>query len=267
MPCIEELKLYFVIFFLFGHASYIPSKLNHHKRIKVLSIFLKIINVSIPLCGAIVILFDRSHSFEVENLNSFTVKYSVIAHYSMATFALYTSIITPNLSCHLCEFFAGIIQYMERHLKIVIQIHTFKQMFLRKLMLKMFIEALAAAFRLRVMDLFVNPSETILMTITLNAIISGAFHVVLYICLIEFLLFSITAKLNDHLSASKRFTRIDLLFRHLKWIHYNLWKISQIISRKFGLLLAVLLLDYSLTFVITIYRIFVFWPSINIASK
>lgn len=266
MWCIRELKPYFIVFFLFGHTSYIPLK-HHNKQLKVLSNIVKSINFMIPFGNAMLTIYNRSHALKVIDFNSFIVKYSVMVNFSTAVSTLYTGLINPNLSRHICIFFANIIQYMEQNLQIAIHIDKFKTNLRRKVLLKLTFVIIATISRQTAQDIFVHVTDNILMTLSLLIIIVAAFHVILYVCLIEFLLALINSKLMQHLSSTVNSEQLSLIFFHLKWMYYNLWKISQILSRKFGFMLTVLILEYALTIVVTIYRFFIFWPNLAVASK
>lgn len=56
----------------------------------------------IPFGNAMVAIYNRSHALKVVDVNSFVVKYSVMVNFATAALTLYTSIINPHLSRHLC---------------------------------------------------------------------------------------------------------------------------------------------------------------------
>lgn len=51
---------------------------------------------------------------------------------------------------------------------------------------------------------------------------------------------------------------VILIFRYLKWTHYDLWKISEILSENFGLLYVIIFLHYFMWMVLNGYFIFVY---------
>lgn len=89
---------------------------------------------------------------------------------------------------------------MEQKLQIKIQIDKFKKSFRQKVLMKLTFVIIVIIFRQTAQDIFGHVTENILMTFTLLIIIVTAFHVILHVCLIDFLLTLINLKLEQYLS-------------------------------------------------------------------
>lgn len=271
MWCIRKLKVHFVIFYICGLTSYIPLKKGHTKRLQVVSILVKVIHVSV-LIGYVTLFFiNRFTQLKLINFNAIYLNYTVFYNAISYGYALYKSITTPNLSRNMCRQFASIIRYMERNLQVAIPMKKFLISFTLNMCLKL---TLANIYTVTLRNLgsndnitFFQPMEEVLYTIMRHVIIMSAFHAILFISLIEVLLFSLNLKLGKSLYAFKRHSTIFTTLHQLKWIHYNLWKISQVINKRFGSLLSVLLLQYATLLIFGIYRIYTLWPNFVVISE
>lgn len=265
MSCVRELRPYFICFFLFGQTSYIPSEPNHLKHFRLISIILKLFNLAIPFGSTILFVYNRStDTVKSSEFNSFFSKYVIFVISLFTYLAFYTSYVNPNLAHDICGIFDRLIPYIERNLHIKIDIRTFKQRFRRKLCFKLSIEIFTSVLRYAMTDV-VSAVENSLFTIMLVINIFGIFHLILYIDLIELLLCSINRKINVYAKEiwfTKRYTKTLSTFHRLKWIHYNLWKISRILNDKFGVLCIFFAIHFSVTFVGTLYRSFVYFPTL-----
>lgn len=271
MWCIRKFKIYFICFYICGLTSYIPLKKGHIKRLQVISILVKVIHVSVLIGYVTLFIINRFTQLKLMNFNAILSNYAVFYTAIANGYALYKSITTPNLSRNICGRFAGIIHYMERNLQVAIPIEKFKISFTLKIWLKL-ITATLCTVTLHVIAssdgiIFIHPAEEFVYIVIRHVIIMSAFHAILYISLIEVLLLSINMQLKKKLCAVKRQKTIFTSLHHLKWIHYNLWRISQMINDHFGTLFSVLLLQYSTWLIFGIYRIYTLWPGFVVLSK
>lgn len=256
MWCIRKLKVYFVCFYVFGLTTYIPLNKNHRKMLEVVSVFVRLVHTSILL--GVYILFFINHIEKLQS-NDFTEIFENVMYLCgniIASIVLYENITARYSANDICAHFASVVQRMDRNLQIKIQINKFQRMFVQKVVTKF----LAVSFALLIRAS--TGSENVKLTIRLEGnlyeisrfgLYIVLFYVVFYIDLIVIALRSINDQLEHHFYASRRYTRTSTMLYHLKCIHYNLWKISQIINQNYGLLTAILLLQYFAIFVFAIF--------------
>lgn len=265
MWCIRELKVYFVIFYLFGQSSYIPLKTDHVKGLRIASYIPKIIHLTVPISHFILNAYNQK--LKLTSFHVIATQYSMFLVFLSNYYPLFLSVLYPNTSFQLCEYFGNIFQYLEHNLHINIQIGKFKKNFTQLLFLKMAFSTVAFASRFAETSVFLHPMENILFTVSVFIGIFAAFHVILFISLVHFILRTINKVFKNIWRGPKRPNDAFEFLRHLKWTHYKLWKISRALDNQFGLVILLLLLHNGLVMGFTIYRTFVIWPSSLITSK
>lgn len=269
MWCIRKLKVYFVLFYICGLTTYIPLNKNHKKALGIVSVFVRIFHISILL--AIFVLFFINHFDQLQS-NSFNEVFLIVVLLNgniIASFVLYNSITSRDSTLDICARFASVVQRMDRNLQIKFQVNKFKLMFALKIVLK-FATVVVLLFA------YYTPSEDVNLTkhlqdklysISRIIVYVACFQVVFYIDLIWFSLLSINDQLEKQFYTSKRYTKTSTILYHLKYIHYNLWKISQIINQNYGSLTAVLLLQYFTLFVNTSFTVLTSRSSVDSMRK
>lgn len=265
MWCIRELDAFFTVFHLFGLSSFIPSKASHIKRLLISSMIFKLVHLAVALAFA---SYNYQMTHNVKNLTkqsnfNLTIRKCFDSHvFMLIIFVLFKSIVSPHLLRQICEHFCLVIQDMEFHLQITLQMKRFKKAFARTFLLNLlFASMIMALFPLYYLI------EIIFAIVDQIFFSCALFHIILFIDLIGLSLHSINIKLEEHLCFKQPYMRIIILFRYLKSIHYNLWRIARILNKEFGLLLLLLLLHYFIKIVLLGYHIFLNWPKKSIAGK
>lgn len=259
---IRELDPIFIIFHLFGQTAYIPSKVKHMRRLLISSIVFKLIYLAMAILYAkhqIQKSFSEFHMDKHASLRRYVGVHTVV----LASFTLYESIASPHLSRQICEHFCRTIRYMQFHLDIQLQIKKFKQKFAVR-----FLPILSLyVFRLTAESYISGETVNMYLLLLVFVHVVATFHFILFICFIECLLKSINVKLRSYLRFEPLSMRIIIVFRYLKWIHFNLWRITRVLNRSFGAMLAILVLHYMFTMVYSGCRLFLFWHSSHSISK
>lgn len=256
MWCIRELDPFFVCFHLFGLTAYIPSKAIHAKRLLFSSVFFKFIQLAVAFAFVVLsfsnVLQDQS-LWKLPDFNSFLQRYINMHFFLLVNFVLLKSTIAPHLSRRVCEHFCRVIEDMQFYLQIRLQMKTYKKTFVQKVALNLLPLLLQLVFDPH----FFSPLHARFYIVILMVTLFVVLHVILFIDLISLCLYSINTKLKEHLYFKQPYIRVILIFRYLKWTHYNLCKISEILNENFGLLFVIISLHYFMWMVLNGYFIFV----------
>lgn len=256
MWCIRELDPFFVCFHFFGLAAYIPSKAIHMKRLLVSSVFFKFIQFAMAFAFVISSFsndLDSDRLWKLPNFNAFLQRYTIIHFFLLANFLLFKSVGAPHLSRRICEHFCHVIEDMQFYLQIRLQMKSFKTTYVQKVSLHLFV----FLSRIIIDPHFFRPLHAKFYIAVQMVAVFAVLQVILFIDLISLSLCSINTKLKEHLYFKQPYFRVILIFRYLKWIHYNLWKISEILNENFGLWFIIIFLHYFVWMSFSGYNIFV----------
>lgn len=263
MWCIQKLKIHFTIFYICGLASYIPLNIDRFEILYVISLFVKSFYISV--LSASTIRFINSRFDEKISLN-FSEIYScaVFIHNNIiSAFAFYICIRSSNVSRNVCNRFAFIIHRMEQKLQITIPMNQFNKQFAITVFVK--IVTIIPAIQSTSESLSYLYSNFVQLDITLFMInqiflIMLDFYLVFHVNFMGFLMMLINNKLQIHY-ASRRYTNVASVLYNLKFLHFNLWQISQIINNHFGFLIAMLIIQLLHLIVFGIYETIIGWQS------
>lgn len=263
MWSIHKFKVYFMFFYIFGLTSYIPTKKKRIKLLHVVSIFIKITHIL--TLSAYTIRFINGRSERLTSFNFDGIYPICVFFYSIiiSVFAMYISISNSNVSRHICNRFAIIIQRMELKFQITIPMNRFNRNFAMTVFVKIATvlpSMLLLSKILEHLSVHLMLVDKMLCLINHVGLISLSFYIAFHISFIEFLMILINNQLQIFY-VLKQYTKVSTVLYHLKFIHFNLWQISQIINKHFGILIAMLLLQLLHLFVFNIYQTFIEWPN------
>lgn len=260
---IRELDPFFVCFHLFGQTAYIPSKLKYMKQLLISSIVFKLIHFSLAFAYAFKVVTSKlNNSVKDTSFNSYVLRYVGVHFFLINGLVLYKSIVSPFSSYRICQHFARVIENMQFYLKVQFRMNNFKRSFLQKILSYLSVLLFQCALH-SILNQPDNYSTYILTPVNIFA----AFYIILFVDLINFSLNSINAKLEECLCFKQPYVKVIILFQYVKWIHFNLWKISKILNNDFGLMLIIITLHYFIWIVLSSYYMFLVWPRDEIASK
>lgn len=262
MRRLSELDSIFIVFHFFGQTAYIPSKVKYFKQLMISSIGFKLIYLAMALTYAKHQIQQSVSEYRVDKHASLR-RYIGVHIVLLACFTLYESIASPHLSRQICEHFGRIMQYMHFHLDIQLQMKNFKHQFAVQFLPIL----LLVVFRFFAEFYISGEVGNINFLLLVFVHVVATFHFVLFVCLIDLLLHSINIKLMSYLRFEQLCMRIIIVFRYLKWIHYNLWSITRVLNRSFGAMLTTLFMHNFFTMVYSGCRLFLSWHSAHAISK
>lgn len=254
---IRELRSSFVYFYLFGQTSYIPLKGGHLNYLLGVSFFPKILHFLI-LFGAIITGVTQNSKWpNIFDFNSMVLIATVLLTFAADFLVLYSEFLSPFWSRTVCEMYAGVIQYTEHKFSITVPTNRFQNYFHLKIILFVLTETLSSALIIFIPNSFFKPIATYFLAIL--SIFKGMIllYIVLFIDLMQLLLFSLNFKLKSVTQNRLRRYSISIVFKQVKWIHYKLWKISKLINHRFGWIFVFSIIDYSTRFIVCLYYTFV----------
>lgn len=260
---IRELDLFFVCFHFFGQTAYIPSKVKYMKRLIISSMFFKLSHFAVAFAYATAVVMGHiRRSVKNTPFNSYVQRYVGI-HFCLMTFLLlYQSVISPYLSLRICQHFGRLIENMRFYLRIQIQMDNLKREFVQKILSYLLVLLLRLSLHLSF-----NQNDVFYCYVLPSVHVFAAFHIILFIDFVNFSLHSINLKLEEYLRFKQPCIRIIILFRYLKWMHFKLWKFSEILNKNFGLSLLIILIHYFLWIVLSCYYTILVWPRAETVSK
>lgn len=264
---IRELKICFIFFYLFSQTSYIPLSIDRTKQLKIGSIILKIFQFCLPIIQLVVDANLGYVGSSPKNFNQFVLQLILYLHFIGSYYIFYNSIFPSVKSNHICEFITAIIQYVELKLNISIQIDKFRRKYLRKLLITLALQAISLIVTSAFGRFFIIPYQLIYIIIIYSTKIIAAFYAVFFVDLVTYLLKSINKAIKEISGDPRKKKKIFATLRHLKWIHYNLFKFSKLINDRFGSMIIICLLENFVNCYVFIFLCVVKWPSIGIASK
>lgn len=256
---IHDLKLPFIYFYLFGQTSFIPLKGNHFNKLLVISFLPKSIYFLV-LSSTIYLNITQNHKWP----NAFN--YSAILALAIITFSctsgcltLFTNLTLPTRS--ICNIIAGVIQYTELRCSITIPIHQFQRNCHREILFGIFAEFISGSARTMHLSSTITifkPVANFFVSFLLVYKVIMVLHIKFFIALIGLVLHSVNIKLKNVSRTHSRRYSVASTLQRVKWIHYNLWKISKIIYSSFGWILVFLLLENCVHASSSIYWIFIY---------
>lgn len=150
------------------------------------------------------------------------------------------------------------IRYIESKMNTPIPVYRFQKQFQKKILLAVTFVLCSEIPRIIIQSPVFKPVMNYCLIINFVYKLFVMLHVVVYIDLMRFLLFSVNLKLNDVTEMRWHRYSVAITFQHIKWIHYNLWKISKMINLQFGWIIVMLMLEYMTYFSACIYWIFLY---------
>lgn len=253
MQCIRELNPFFVCFHFFGQTAYIPSKVKCMKRLLIRSIFIKLIYFAVALAFLVFKMEMAIEMWKTKTFSKYMMRYQGIHMFIVTNLLLYKSIASPYLSRQICEQFSRVIDSIQLYLRIQLQMNNFKRSFLQKILSYLSVLLLRCT-----LHLLFKLNDQIFLYVLPTAHIFAVFQVILFVDLINFSLNSINTKLEEYLRFKQPYARVIILFRYVKWIHFSLWEISEILNKNFGLVLIIMTIHYFIWIVLPIYYVFVY---------
>lgn len=257
---IHKLKLNFIFFFITGQTTYIPLKIKNKKLLLIDSLIPKAIYFLISF-GTVYTTIKESYKWPYHNEYHAIFLVCVLLFFMISNFvALFINITDPFLSETLCALFANAIDTLEKHIKLNIPIDKFKVTFRNKILFMFGIDVIGGILKFIIVSAFLKPVAEMFLFISFlyrNAVL---FHTVIYIDLMGLLLESVNKKLSDIHEGSSSLIVLDCV-RHVKLVHYNLWRISKTINQKFGWILLLRLVESFVFMTATIYWIFLYTSS------
>lgn len=263
---IRELKICFILFYLFSQTSFIPIRCNQSKLLRFGSLILKIFQFFIPITLLIGDIIRGFLGSSPKNFDEFVLQFAVYFHFFCCYYILYSNMFPSFSSYHICEFIATIIQQLELKFRNFVQLDKFKKIFLRKFMITLVLQTFVLIWNL-VLDFHLESLPIISILILSCTKHASAFYAIFLIDLMSCLLHFVNKMLKEISRDPNKNGKIFATLRHLKWFHNNLFKFSKFINDRFGFLIIIYLMDNFTIFYVMIYRCVVSWPSIGIASK
>lgn len=252
MDHIRELKSCFIIFYLFGHTSFIPLKSGKLKALLLISFIPKIAYFLILIME----FYTTLQLFYVGTkiiFNNILIATLFLLNWMSGIFILYSSVSSPHALLYILKMFANTILYTEHKLSKTICMNR-----LLKDIHKKTLYAFMTVFGFFLFGLTtIAPANNFLLLIVLMAKVMIVMQMVLLINLIEIILSTLNEKLVDLTRKRKYRFSVSCLFQQIKLIHYNLWTISQNINQHFGWILIFILIGDTAIIGFTIYKLII----------
>lgn len=257
-----ELRWCFMWFYLFGQTTYIPLlKQTKENLLIIASIIPKIISI--------IILFGSPYILCVFRLgNTFDFSVGIVLFYSncniFAIFiAVYQNIFKPFLSRRICGMYLDVIRSMDKKLNVQIKLEEFAKKFHWKIIKLFVFQSTISIIRVNSFTTFYTTISTIFYSITFIYNDFIILHIILFIELLHYILFTLNKKINQIIQKpDDQLTLIEIV-HSLKRIHLSLWKISNVLNSNFSLVLLLYLLQSFSTSIFAVYWIFLFTDSIE----
>lgn len=265
---LRELKFYFIFFYLFSQTSYISTQIDRTKQLKICSIVLKIFQLSVLVRLTAAFIHTGNIGLSPKDFDGFALQFLIYlrvicSHYIL----LYNSFLLSVKSIHICGSIAAIIQYIELKLKNSVQMDKFKNFFQKKLLLAMFIQIIGVTFAFALDGLFKEPFHFSCAQVIACTKIAALFYVIFFIDFMTCLLHSVNKTLREIVRDPNKNKKIFATLFHLKWVHFHLFKFSNLLNERFGMLILLFLMENFTTCYVAFYRSVVIWPSFVIAGK
>lgn len=236
MRQIPELNSIFFLFYLFGQISYIPFE-KSEKSFRWLLTYIPKLIYFLVLITTIFSMITLNHKWPDLSEFSTIISCLLLIFYVLSNFAsLLTDLFDPLSSYLLCDYLADTIHYTEKKFKLKISMAHFRKIFYRKVLFAFSIEILISLENVISKSMFLKTITDVVLLVAKFYRYFSLFHSIIFIDLMIFVLFSLNTNLRN--INENPLCDVDLLqtFRHLKWIHYSLSKVSRLFNKRLYIL-------------------------------
>lgn len=256
---------FFIFFYFFGQNSFEFAKPSFFTKI------LQYIPRSLFLTVTVIILVRSIHFNPFGDKSEFIVYIMLLLLETIINLLVtFESILLPNAIPSLLNQYKYIKNYFEKRLNAKVPMKIFKWNFLVKVSLSVavFLSMLATV---RLTQEY-KTSDAFMFLVSNYKHIT-AVHIMIYIDYLQHLLKTINVQFNTFQSeiSMKVFDsnskEMCYVLKTYKYVHFKLWKISQLINKRFGLILIALVLAFTLEVSYSAYWIIVFWLSNQMDSN
>lgn len=232
MQKVPELSSFYRLFFLFGQTLDVPSKSHNRVFTRISSIVLKIVYLLVLISLAYWMTNSNIKSNGIRELTNILARVPFLFYILSNFVAVFSEWSHPMASQWLYNRTTYIILYTKHRVTAMLPLNRFKWTFYRKVLFAISEAIITFLIKSQLKSVIIEPiTELILLTATIYRYVA-LFHMLLLIDLIAFIILS----LNDHLkSINGRPVSADQLHAtlcHLKWIHYNLFRVTRLISER-----------------------------------
>lgn len=232
MQKVPELSSFYLLFFLFGQTLDVPSKSHNRIFKRIFSIVLKIVYLLVLISLAYWMTHSNIKSNGIRELTSILARVPFLFYILSNFVAVFSEWSHPMASQWLYNRTTYIILYTKHRVTATLALNRFKWTFYRKVLFALSEAIITFLVKSQLKSVIIEPiTELILLMATIYRYVA-LFHMLLLIDLIAFILSS----LNDHLkSINERPLSGDKLYatlRHLKWIHYNLFRVTRLLNER-----------------------------------
>lgn len=242
---IRELKYCFVYFYLFGQTTYIPLKGGHSKCLLIVSFLPKLIHLAVIITNIFSTYTQINRKPSILTMNT-VMLYTIFTINCMSNIvAFYLNVLTPFWSRQICDMFSNIIQFAECKMLVHVPVYRFQKHFHKKIWFGIILEIISSSTRIIVQSPVFKPMMNVYLLIIFLYKMFVMLHALMYIDLIQFVLCSVNTKLNNVAHTRWHRYSVAITFRQVKWIHFNLWKISKKINQQLGWIIIMLILENS----------------------
>lgn len=264
MHRIREIKLPFIYFYLFGQTSFIPLKGGQFKKLLAISFIPKFVNFSVIFLSIYFGITQNSKWPDDFDFSTILLLSILIFNCISSLLALYSSLFSPFASQTICEMFASIIQYTERTFSISFSLHRFQKKIHKTILLAILVEFVSGFSRtIYVPSRILKPLANVFVSLLLLYKVLVMLNIQLFIELIHLVLLSLNKKLESVTKTRWHRYSVSCTFQRIKWIHYNLWKISRIIVHSYGWVLVFWIIETCTHFCLGVYWTFMYMESFD----
>lgn len=256
---IYELKLPFIYFYFFGQTSFVPLKRVQLDKLLVVAFIPKLVYLLV-IASTIYLIITQNHKWpNAFDFNTILVIAIFIFNCTSGCLVLFTSLTSPFALRTICNIFADVIEYTERRFLLSISLHQLQRNFQKKILILLVLEIISGCLRsIHLNSSLFKPITNISVVILLIYKVIMILHIQFYIDLIGFILYSVNEKLKSVTKIRRHRYSVACTFQRVKWIHYNLWKISKMINNSFGWILVSIMIETCALACLRVYWIFVY---------
>lgn len=228
-----DLSSIYLIFFIFGQTPSWPAETRNKQTLsRICSIALKIVYLLVLIS---LIYWMTTSSIKSNELHEFT---SVLARVPFLFYilsnlvAVFSEWTNPNISQWLYKHISHVLLYTMQHVSSNLSLNQFKTGFYGKVLVAMLEATISFIVQSQLKSVIIEPvTEFLLLTATIYRY-AAIFHILLFVDLIAYVMLTMNMRLDSINEQPLNPNEITATLQHFKWIHYNLYRASNMLNER-----------------------------------